>query len=130
MGNKENGGNFWFGFFLGGLIGGIIIFLMGTKEGKKLIERLIEKTETYEEELEEKVAKLQKRGEDLLTDVQAVKEKIYRRVDEGKEKVSDILVSKLDDVLTKIEDVQKKGVEITQDMHRNYFKKNGKTLTS
>lgn len=127
---KEHGGHFWFGLFLGGLVGGFIIFLLGTKEGKKLIERLIEKTEMYEEELEEKIEQLQQKGEDLAQEVQEVKEKVARKVKEEKNKASETVVSKMDAALSKLEDIQKKGVEVTEEFHRNYFKKDGKPLVS
>jgi gas vesicle protein len=130
MNKDQNGGNFMIGFFLGGLVGGFIIFLMGTKEGKKIVERLIEKTEIYEEELEEKVEDLQKKGEDLLAQAQEVKEKLSSSIAGGKNKVSESLVTKMDEALTKIEDIQKKGVSLTEEVHKNYFKKNGRSLSS
>jgi gas vesicle protein len=128
--SKENSGNFWLGFFLGGVVGAFILFVLGTKEGKKIAEKLIEQAETYEEELEEKVAKLQKHGENLLEEAKAVKEKVTKEVTGGKKSISNKLVSKMDETLTKIEDIQKKGVELTREVHRNYFKKNGKPLVS
>lgn len=130
MESKENGGNFWVGFFLGGLAGVFIIFLLGTKEGKKLIERFIEKAELYEQDIEDKVESLQKKGEDLLHEAQEVKEKISDSIENGKKDVSETLITKMDQAFTKIEDIQKKGVSLTEEVHRNYFKKDGKTLTS
>jgi len=129
-GGKESGGNFWLGFFLGGLVGAFIIFVLGTKEGRKIAEKLVEQAEIYEEELEEKVAKLQKHGENLLEEAKAVKEKVAKEAAGGKKSISNKLVSKMDETLSKIEDIQKKGVELTREVHRNYFKKNGKPLVS
>lgn len=127
---KQGSGNFWIGFFLGGIVGALIIFLMGTREGKKLADKLLEQAELYEEELEEKVAAIQKKGEELLSEVRDVKEKVVKRVEEGKSAATDTLVTKMDHALTKIEDIQKKGVALTEEMHHHYFKKNGKPLAS
>lgn len=92
---------------------------MGTKQGKKLADQLMEEAETYEEELEEKVTKLQKKGEELLEEARDVKEKIVKEVVGGKKEVTDHLVTKMDEALTKLEEV-----------HHHYFKKNGKKLAS
>lgn len=124
------GGNFWLGFFLGGLVGAFVLFLMGTKEGKKLLARFIEEAESYEEDLEEKVSNLQKKGEALLQEAQEVKNHVIENVEEGKKNISEMLISRLDQALTKIEDVQKQGATITEELHHRYFKKNGKTLAS
>jgi len=121
---------FWFGFFIGGLVGAFVIFLLGTKEGKKLAEKLQEKGELFEEDIEEKVLKLQKKGEDLVNEANKVKKRMIRSIEEKKEEASDTLVSKMDEAFTKITDLQKKGVEITEEVHQKYFKKNGKTLAS
>ncbi len=130
MNNDKGSNNFWVGFFLGGLVGAFIIFLMGTKQGKKLADQLMEEAESYEEELEEKVAKLQKKGEEFLAEAKDVKEKIVKEVVDGKKEVTEGLVTKMDEALTKLEDVQKKGVAMTEEVHHHYFKKNGKRLVS
>lgn len=123
-------GNFWFGFFIGGLLGAFIIFVLGTKEGKKLAEKIKEKGELAEEDLEKKVARLQKKGEDLIEEAKGVKEKVISKIDEKKEAASDTLISKMDEAFTRIADLQKKGVELTEEVHQKYFKKNGKPLSS
>ena len=128
--HEKQGNFFWFGFFLGGLIGAFVIFILGTKEGKKLAEKLEEKGELFEEDIEEKVAKLQKKGEDLFKEAASVKKKVLKEIDEKKEEASDSLISKMDDAFTKITDLQKKGVELTEEVHQKYFKKNGKSLAS
>lgn len=130
MNNEKGSNNFWIGFFLGGLVGAFIIFIMGTKQGKKLADRLIEETELYEEELEEKVARLQKKGEELLEEAKDIKDKVIKEVEDGKKDVTDRLATKMDEALTKIEDIQKKGVAITSEVHHHYFKRNGKKLVS
>lgn len=131
MDNKSNNqGNFWLGFFLGGLIGGFIIYLMGTKNGKKLLEKVIDQTELYEEEIEEKLSSLQEKGEDLLSEAENVKNKISQQVSTGKKNISSTLITKMDETLGKIEDIQKKGIELTEEVRHNYFRKNGKKLSS
>lgn len=130
--SQENNscGNFWLGFFLGGIIGAFLIFVFGTKEGKKMLEKILERAEDYEEELEEKVAKLQKHGEDLLEEARSVKDKVIKEIEEDKKDISTALITKMDQTLSKIEDIQKKGVELTKEVHHHYFKKNGKPIVS
>ena len=128
--NQGKNNHFWLGFVLGGLFGAFIIFILGTKEGKKLADQLTEKTELYEEDIEEKVAKLQKKGEELLQQAEAVKDRIVKEVETHQQKASDNLIAKMDKTLANIENIQKKGVELTQEVHHRYFKKNGKPLTS
>lgn len=129
--NNEKGNNyFWVGFFLGGLVGAFIIFLMGTKRGRKLACQLVEEAETYEEELEEKVAKLQKKGEAFLEEAKGIKDKVSSEIESGKRTVTESLAQKMDAALTKLENVQKKGVALTEDVHHHYFKRNGKKLVS
>lgn len=128
--NGQKNDSFWFGFFLGGLVGAFTIFVLGTKEGKKLVEKLLEKSEFYEEELEEKITKLERRGEELLQEAQEVKGQVTQSVESGKRSISDALVTKMDKALTKIEDIQKKGVALTEEVHHRHFKKNGKPLIS
>ena len=130
MSEDKKGDHFLFGFFLGGLVGAFIIFLLGTKEGKKLAEKLHEKGEMFEEDLEEKVANLQKKGEDLVNEASQVRNNMIKRFEEKKESTSESLVSKMDEAFSKLTDLQKKGVEITEDVHQKYFKKNGKPLAS
>ncbi|KKS45079.1 hypothetical protein A3J20_01065 [Candidatus Gottesmanbacteria bacterium RIFCSPLOWO2_02_FULL_42_29] len=123
-------GNFWFGFFIGGLVGAFTIFLLGTKEGKRLAEKLREKGEEYEEGLEEKVAGLQKKGEEFLSEATRVKEKIVKEFDEKKKEATEDLVSKMDATFSRLEELQKKGIELTEDVHKRHFKKDGKPLAS
>lgn len=130
MSEEKTKNNFWVGFFLGGLVGAFIIFLMGTNKGKKIAEQLMEEVENYEEELEQKVANLHKKGEELLVEATNMKNKIINDVETSKKEVTDRLVNKMDTALTKIEDIQRKGVEITSEVHHRYFKKNGKKLNA
>ena len=86
--------------------------------------------EVVEEDLEEKVANLQKKGEDLINEASQVRNNMIKRFEEKKESTSESLVSKMDEAFSKLTDLQKKGVEITEDVHQKYFKKNGKPLAS
>lgn len=128
--NNEKKGNFWPGFFLGGLLGALLIFLLGTKEGKKVAKKIIDQGELFEEEIEEKISKLQEKGEALLSEAQGVKERVFKEVVEGKKAVSQQLMGKVDKALSDLEDLQKKGAAVTQDLHHKYFRKNGKKLVS
>ncbi|OGG08079.1 hypothetical protein A3D05_00290 [Candidatus Gottesmanbacteria bacterium RIFCSPHIGHO2_02_FULL_40_24] len=131
MEEKSNkAGNFWLGFFLGGIVGAFVIFVLGTKEGKKLAEKIRENGEILEEDLEEKVAKLQKKGEDIVKQAKKVKEQVVKEIEEKKGATSDALVTKMDEAFTKIEDLQKKGTALTEEVHQRYFKKDGKPLNS
>jgi len=128
--NNEKKGNFWPGFFLGGLLGALLIFLLGTREGKKVAKKIMDQGELFEEEIEEKISKLQEKGEVLLSEAQGMKDRVIKEVEEGKKNVSQDLVVKMDKALTHLEDLQKKGVTLTFDLHHKYFRKNGKKLGS
>lgn len=130
MQNNQNNGNFWFGFFIGGVVGAAVIALVGTKEGKKIAAQLLEKGEALEEDLEQKIKILETKGEELLSQAEEVRLKAMEKVEENKEIISEHLLNRMDEALTKIEDVQKQGVNITQDVHHRYFKKDGKVLSS
>jgi len=126
---KEQNGNFWFGFFFGGLIGAFIIFILGTREGKKLAKKLGDRVEDYEEDLEQKVAKLQRQGEDFLEQAKDVKARISEGLVDQKQEIAENIISKVDQTLTNIEEIQKKGVDLTEEIHNRYFKKNAKPLS-
>ncbi|KKS95984.1 MAG: hypothetical protein UV73_C0012G0012 [Candidatus Gottesmanbacteria bacterium GW2011_GWA2_43_14] len=36
----------------------------------------------------------------------------------------------MDETFSRIEELQKKGMELTEDVHKRHFKKDGKTLAS
>lgn len=55
---------------------------------------------------------------------------MIKDMEKGKKTVSDNLMTKMDETLTNIENIQKKGVALTEEVHRHYFKKNGKPLVS
>ncbi len=91
---------------------------------------MLEKTEELEEDFESKLRNLQDKGEELLLQAQEVKKEAIEKVEEKKELLSKETLDKLDATLTKIEEVQQKGVELTQEVHHRYFKKGGKPLIS
>lgn len=126
----EPQGNFWMGFVIGAVVGAVLIFLFGTKEGKKLMKLFEERSELFEEDLEQKITSLQNQGEEFLKKAEDVKAHIIKEVADGKNTISEQMVSRMDDTLTKIEDLQKKGVELTHDVRHNYFKRNGKKLAA
>lgn len=121
--NENNNGNFWFGFFLGGLLGAFIIYLLGTKEGKKKLEKVIEQAETYGEELEEKVSSVKRKSDNM-------EEEVISMGGYMKNSVKDKFTSRMDQALSKFEDLQKKGIILTKDAHRKFFRKNGKSLNA
>lgn len=128
--NNEKKGNFWVGFFIGGLLGAVLIFLLGTKEGKRVAKKIMDQGELFEEEIEEKISNLQKKGEALLSEAEGMKERVFKEVVEGKKAVSQQLMGKVDKALSDLEDLQKKGAAVTQDLHHKFFRKNGKKLVS
>lgn len=130
MNNERGSNNFWVGFFLGGLFGAFLIFLWGTKEGKRIAKGILEKGEVFEDDIEEKILTLQQKGEALVNQAEEVKKHIAEEIEDKKHTVSDELVSRMDEALSKLEEVQKKGVNLTQDVHHHYFKKGGKPLVS
>lgn len=128
MNNENKSSNFWLGFLLGGIFGAFLIFLLGTREGKRLAKKIIEKGELFDEDLEEKVEKLQANGKKFLKQAEDVKEKVSNETNKDKKKIGSRLINKMDKALTKIESIQKKGVEVTSKIHKRHFKKNGKPL--
>ena len=128
--NENKSGNFWLGFFLGGLIGAFILYLLGTKEGRKKLEKIIEQAETYEEELEEKVANLQRHGEIAFNEVEEKKEKVKKGIDGNKNTIKDNFTNRMDQALNRFENLQKKGIAFTKEAQRKFFRKNGKSLNT
>lgn len=128
--NKEQPTNFWIGFLFGGIIAGAAVFFMGTKRGKELLEGLLEKIEEHEEGLAETVDSLKEKSVALLEKTQEVKDAVIAQLETKKEEVSEAVVSRIDTALSTIEDVQKQGVALTEEVHHKFFKKDGKQLTS
>lgn len=128
--NKETPNTFWIGFLLGGIIAGAAVFFVGTKRGKELLEDLLEKIEEHEEGLAETVDSLKEKSVALLEKTQEVKDAVTLQLEAKKEEVSQAVVSHIDTALSAIEDVQKQGVALTEEVHHKFFKKDGKPLTS
>lgn len=117
---KNKGGNFFVGFFLGGLVGAMLIFLLGTEEGKKTAKKLTKKLGSLEDELKEK-------GGELWEEAGKAKEKLVKDV--NKKNISKAVSVKMDQALTGLEKIQRKGVKLTRDVHGRFFQKAGKKLT-
>lgn len=129
MNNEKGNNHFWLGFMLGGIFGALIIFLLGTEKGKRLAKKIIEDSNLAGEDIEEKIDKLKTSGENIIREAEDVKEKVAKKVD-SKKGVSNRLISKMDEALTKIENIQKKGAEATRSVRHRYFKKKGRPLVS
>ena len=128
--NSHKSGNFWLGFFLGGLIGAFIIFVMGSKEGKKISQFLEDEEKDVRNKIDDKIHTLKTRSEKYLEEAGNLQKKIKQEVAAGTQTVSQTLVERLDDSLGQLQEVQKKGVELTAEVRNRFFKKNGKQLSS
>ena len=126
---KDKDGKFFAGFLLGGILGALLIFILGTKRGKKLAEKLVEKAKDYEDDIDEKLEVVKEKGEDLLKEARKAKKGVFKDINKKQKNISGLIADKTDSVLTKIEDVQKKGIKLTRDVHGRFFSKNGKKLT-
>lgn len=118
---KNKDGNFLLGFFLGGLLSTALIFLFGTEEGKKTAKKFSKILGTLEDELKEK-------GGEILEETDKVKKTILKETNKGKKNLSKVVSAKMDNALTTLEHVQKKGIKLTRDAHGRFFSKNGKKL--
>ena len=128
--NREQPTNFWIGFLLGGIIAGAAVFFLGTKRGKEMLEKLLEKIEEHEEGLADTVDSLKEKSVALLEKTQEIKDAVTFQLETKKDDVTEAIASHIDKTLTTIEDVQKQGVALTEEVHHKFFKKDGKTLTS
>jgi gas vesicle protein len=132
--NHQGSGKFLIGFLFGGFLGTILIFLLGTKEGKQLADKILEKLESTEENLETKVSKLQNTGDkltgEIIKEAEIVKDKIISGLKQEKQTSHDKFVPKVEKVLSRFERLQKKGIKLTQDTRKKFFKKGGKILNS
>lgn len=120
MNEEKKPGNFWIGFFLGGIFGLILVFLYSTKEGKKIARSLLEKGEILEEEIEEKLALLEGKGEEIIEEAEKLKKDIVKKVNKETKKVSKVVAAKVEETKEKVENA----------VSKNFFKKNGKKLSS
>lgn len=128
--NSHKSGNFWLGFFLGGLIGAFIIFVLGTKEGKKISQFLEDEEKDVRNKIDDKIHTLKTKGEQYLEEAGDLQKKVKQEVVADAKTVSQTIVDKLDDSLGQLQEVQKKGAELTAEVRNRFFKKNGKQLSS
>lgn len=128
--NSHKGGNFWLGFFLGGLIGAFLIFILGTKDGKKIYELLENEEEKVKNKIGDKINNLKTQGDKYLKETDNLQKKVKQEVAAEVKTVSQTIVDKLDDSLGQLQEVQKKGAELTEAVRSRFFKKNGKKLSS
>lgn len=127
---NETPNNFWSGFLLGGVIAGASVFFLGTKGGKKLLEDLVEHIEEHDGGLADTVDTLKEKSVALLEKTQEVKDAVIEQLEAKKDEVSESVVSHIDQTLSSIEDVQKQGIALTEEVHHKYFKKGGKKLST
>lgn len=134
MNEEKKPGNFWIGFFLGGIFGLILVFLYSTKEGKKIARSLLEKGEILEEDIEEKLALIEGKGEEILKEAVKLKKEIVRTVNKDTKKVSKIVAEKVEKTKKKVGELEKKGASLTATIEnavsKKFFKKNGKKLSA
>jgi gas vesicle protein len=134
MNEEKKQGNFWIGFFLGGIFGLILVFLYSTKEGKKIARSLLEKGEILEEGIEEKLALLEGKGEEMLEEAEKLKKEIVKKVNRNAKKVGKVVVTKVQETKDKVEDLEKKSASLTASVEsavsKKFFRKNGKKLSA
>ena len=128
--NSHKSGSFWLGFFLGGLIGAFIIFILGTKEGKKIFQFLEDEEKDVKNKIDDKIHTLKTKGEKYLEEAGDLQKKVKQQVAADVQTFSQTIVDKLDDSLGQLQEVQKKGAELTAEVRNRFFKKNGKQLSS
>ncbi len=111
---------FWVGFFVGGLLGAIILFFLGTKEGKKTGRQLEEKGRDLFDDLLERLEEFEKKGKELITEGEVVKEQVMDVIEEKKEELTDTATDKIDSALAHIEALQERGRETTAALRRRF----------
>lgn len=120
MSDNQHNGKFLFGFFLGGLIGALIIFFLGTKEGKKIEKLLEHKGKDVLDELDLKLAELERSGKELVKKGESIKEEVMEVWEERKDKMTEAAVEKLDSALANLEAMQHKGVVTTATLRKKF----------
>lgn len=111
---------FLIGFFIGGLIGAIVIFFLGTKEGKKMGKDLEEKGKDLLGELEDKLQDYEEKGKELIKRGEEIKDTVMEKVVEEKEVLTQSAKENVDDMLAKIEEIQKQGQAATANLRRKF----------
>lgn len=113
---------FWFGFFLGGLLGAIVLFFVGTKEGQKTGKKIRETGEDFVDDLQGRLEDLKQKGRELAEESETLKEELAVKIGQEKEKLTEDVTKKLDDVLTHIEAIQERGRRTTASIRKGLFK--------
>ncbi len=119
---------FIIGLMIGGLIGAAAMFLFGTKKGEEVREDLRKKGEDILENLDGILKQLEEKSREVKKQAEKVKEQIAQKAGEVKENLSEEMTEKLDDTLAKIENLQDRGREVTANLRKKYFTKDGKKL--
>lgn len=110
------------GFFIGGLIGALVIFFLGTKDGKKIGNLLEGKGKDILDDLEGQLEELEKKGKEIVKDGEKIKDQVVEQMEEKKEELTGKAAEKLNDALSKIEEVQEKGLHTTVSIRKRIFK--------
>jgi gas vesicle protein len=111
------------GFVLGSFAGAAALFLLSSNKGRQIAKEILKEVEDaigqtdivgeeVEEIVEETVRKAEKHTETIAKEVAATKEEL-----------SEGLVEKLDDTLSKIEEIQLQGIELTKGLQQKFFKR-------
>lgn len=134
MNEEKKPGNFWIGFFLGGIFGLILVFLYSTKEGKKIARSLLEKGEILEEGIEEKLALLEGKGEEILEQAVKLKKEIVKTVNKDVKKAGKVVTAKVEVIKERVKELEKKGTSLSASVEnavsKKFFRKNGKKLSA
>ncbi len=115
---------FWIGFFIGGFIGAIVLFFLGTKEGKKTGKALESHGRDLLDELLEKLESLERKGKELASEGEAVKDQVIETIAEKKEDFTETTTEKIDSVLAHVEALQERGRQTTADLRKRLTFKN------
>lgn len=118
MENEQRHGTdikFLAGFFIGGLVGALIIFFLGTKEGKKA-------RKIIQDELEDKVEDLEKKGRELAKKSEEIKEQVLEEFEDKRDELTETATKKLDSTLAHVEEIQEQGRNSTASIRRRLFK--------
>lgn len=120
--HKSGDIKFLIGLFIGGLVGAFIIFFLGTKEGKKAGKYIEEKGKDALDDLHDQIDELEKKGKELVTKGEAIKEQVIEQFEEKKEEITERATEKLDDALAQVEKLQEQGRDTTAELRKRIFK--------
>lgn len=108
------------GLFVGGIVGALVIFFLGTKEGKKAGRMLQKKGEDILDDIEGKVGDLEEKGKELLEKGEEIKEKVLAEIEERKDDFTQDAAKRLDTALASVEKVQEKGLSSTASLRKQF----------